>query len=357
MAVPLDEQDAAEFFTDLVQALGLRVIAQEQPDASDLVVLEAAGHRVLVQLRSMPAATPASVSRLMDEGNRAARSGALIVLVADRVPELAREELRRHGWGWLDLRGHLHIAGQGVFIDADVPPARERTQRADAFSGTAGLEITCSLLLRPDVRHGVRDLARDLRRSPSTVSEVLAALRKQDLISSDGLPVLPDLFWATADAWHPPAAPLADLPRPGAGPVNSALQLGFEDIAAQTGWALTDTMAAAAYGAPIGARSDHPPDFYVPTQEVLRRAVRLLGVPSDAAHRRAAVRVAPVPVICRQRVDPTNQDADPDGWGTVSEHWPLASPLFVALDLARDPGRGREVLEAWQPPQPWHRVW
>ena len=137
--------------------------------------------------------------------------------------------------------------------------------------------------------------------------------------------------------------------------MNAALRLGFDEVEAQPGWALTGTLAAAAYGAPIAARSGHPPDFYVPNPAILRRAVRLLGVAVDADHRRASVRVAPVPAVCDQRVDPVGQRAKT--WASTNEPWPLAKPLFVALDLARDPGRGREILEGWQPPQPWRRVW
>jgi hypothetical protein len=37
--------------------------------------------------------------------------------------------------------------------------------------------------------------------------------------------------------------------------------------------------------------------------------------------------------------------------------WPLAHPVFVALDLAQDTGRGREILDAWTPPERWARVW
>src|ERR1700728_4000185 len=188
---------------------------------------------------------------------RRARSCVLFFVPPKGVPWAARGELARHGWGWLDLRGHVHLAGRGLFVDVDVPPMKGRNERTDAFSGPAGLEIACSLLLNPDVRRGVRDLARDLGRSPSTVSEVLGAMRKQGLIGSDGLAVLPDLFWETASAWVSPEVALADLPRPGTGSVNAALQLGFEDVAQQPGWALTGTLAAAAYGAPVAARSDH----------------------------------------------------------------------------------------------------
>jgi hypothetical protein len=35
----------------------------------------------------------------------------------------------------------------------------------------------------------------------------------------------------------------------------------------------------------------------------------------------------------------------------------LAHPLFVALDLAADPGRGREILDGWTPPADVARVW
>jgi hypothetical protein len=352
-----EEADTADIFTALVKTLGLPVIEQGQPDAPDLVLLDNGGRRILVELKRISAATPSLVSRLVAHRERSGRPDVLYVLVADRIPEAARGELARHGWGWLDLRGHVHLAGRGLFVDVDVPPVKGRNERTDAFSGPAGLEIACSLLLNPDVRRGVRDLARDLGRSPSTVSEVLGAMRKQGLIGSDGLAVLPDLFWETASAWVSPEVALADLPRPGTGSVNAALQLGFEDVAQQPGWALTGTLAAAAYGAPVAARSDHPPDFYVPSQAIFRRAMRLLGVAADTAHRGASIRVAPVPAACEQRIDPAGSLDDPEAWASGSEHWPLTNPLFVALDLARDRGRGREILDGWQPPPPWRRIW
>lgn len=165
------------------------------------------------------------------------------------------------------------------------------------------------------------------------------------------------MFWETGSTWHSSDVPLADLPRPGDGSVNTGLQIGLQDATKQTGWALTDTLAEAAYGAPIAARSDYPRDFCVPSQASPRRAALLMGTASESARRRACVRIAPVPIIGRSRVDPADREADPAGWGTCGQHWPLAKPLFVALDLAQDPGRGREVLDGWDPPRPWPRVW
>ena len=88
------------------------------------------------------------------------------------------------------------------------------------------------------------------------------------------------------------------------------------------------------------------PDFYVPDQAVMRRALHLLGPASSHQTRAATIRVAPFALLCTQRVD------------LPSETWPLTRPLFVALDLAQDPDRGREVLAGWTPPQGvGPRVW
>jgi hypothetical protein len=355
MFVPTEERETAEIFIDLAEDLGLSVVEDDQLDTSDLVLLDVGGGRVLVELKRLQAPTPSQVSRLAEVEERRAQPDVLYVLVADRIPEAVRAELRSHGWGWLDLRGHMHLAGHGIFVDADVPRVKSRAERADAFSGSAGLEVACMLLLEPDMRHGVRDLARKLDRSPSTVSEVLGALRAQGLVTTDGVAVLPSLFWETSSAWQSREVPLMDLPRPGGGAANTALRLGFDDVEAQPGWALTGTLAAATYGAPVAARSDHPPDFYVPSSGILRRATRLLGFAVDPEHRRASVRVAPVPAVCEQRVDPVSQQAK--AWAFTNDPWPLAKPLFVALDLSRDLGRGREILGGWQPPYPWRRVW
>ena len=66
-----------------------------------------------------------------------------------------------------------------------------------------------------------------------------------------------------------------------------------------------------------------------------------------ASQAQVTVRVAPVPAVVKNRVD---LDANPT-------EWPLAHPLFVALDLAQDVDRGREILSTWTPNEGWTRVW
>jgi hypothetical protein len=150
--------------------------------------------------------------------------------------------------------------------------------------------------------------------------------------------------------WPPPAkrVHLARLPMPGGdATITQPLRLGLENAESTVGWALTDSAAAAVYGAPIAVRTGQFLDFYVPDQVTLRRASTLLGPVSSSAQARCAVRVAPVRAACGRRVD----------LATNPFEWPLAHPVFVALDLAQDAGRGREILGAWTPADRWARVW
>ena len=234
--------------------------------------------------------------------------------------------------------------GNGIFIHADVPPSVNRPGPREPLRTPAGLAVACALLAQPTTDHGVRTLAGELGRSPSTVSETLKALRDDGLVDGAANRPSTELFWAVADEWPSTRENLAAGPAPGDGTVNASLSIGFDDVEQTTGWALTGTLAAAAYGAPIVTQADQAPDYYVPTAAVLRRARTLLGT-TTPAEARATVRVAPVPAACSHRVD------------LSAETWPLASPLFVALDLAQDAGRGREILADWTPPEPWTRVW
>jgi hypothetical protein len=76
--------------------------------------------------------------------------------------------------------------------------------------------------------------------------------------------------------------------------VSKPLRLGLDDVETTTGWALTDSAAAAAYGAPLAVRSGQLLDFYVPDQATLRRAIVLLSSAPSRSEAHCGVRVAPV---------------------------------------------------------------
>jgi hypothetical protein len=337
------DDEAVTLLAEALKAAGAPFERPESPGVNADLVLTLGAHRVPVQIKRW-AIFPEHAVRTNPAFRAAADQDGFRVVVADRIGQEARRALQDAGWGWLDRRGTLHLEGSGVFIHADVPPSVGRPGPREPLRTPAGLAVACGLLAQPIVDLGVRALAHELGRSPSTVSEILKALRDEGLVVGTSNRPSTELFWAVADAWPSARENLAGGPAPGAGTVNASLSIGFDDVQHTTGWALTGALAAAAYGAPIVTQADQAPDYYVPTAVVLRRARTLLGTATPAGAR-ATVRVAPVPAACSHRVN------------LSAETWPLAAPLFVALDLAQDAGRGREILADWTPPEPWTRVW
>lgn len=228
----------------------------------------------------------------------------------------------------------------------DSTPVAAASTKA-AFAGEVGKEVAVVLLENPEAEHGVRELARQVERAPSTVSVALERLRAEGLVTSANEPVVPELFWELVAAWRYETIPLAGLPRPGEGSLNKQLRLGFGHGSAGqgwqldlVGWALTDTVAANAWGMPVVASSGYPPDFYVPSRLVLDRAIAAFGRSETVAERKCTVAVPPAGIACRARVD------------RPSTEWPTAPWIVVAIDLARDHSRGREILGRWTPPAP-----
>jgi len=336
--------DTAALVIDAFAQLGIEVQPLAgAPDRGVDLVLDPEGIRAEIQVKQRSLVTDDMVKRLLSD---ALPSNAALLVVADRVTDAARRLITERRCGYLDLRGRLALRTDRFVIDAEVEPVVERAERARALSGKVGLEVATSLLTQPHRSVTVRELSRGLGRSPSTVSEVLAALRRDELTDANNAVMDSRLFWQVADRWSTPRTPIAKLPVPGDPSLTQPLRLGLDDVD-KPGWALTDSVAAAAYGAPMAFRPGQVLDFYVPDLTVVRRATTLLGTASDASQARATVRAAPVPAVVQRRVD---LDTNP-------VEWPLAHPLFVALDLAQDVGRGREILDDWTPDSKWARVW
>jgi hypothetical protein len=250
------------------------------------------------------------------------------VLVADRITVDARERLNQGEWSWLDRRGHLRLRSPGVLIDTDVTPsARSAPSHNEPLRGRAGLSIAYRFLTHPT--EAISPTRSGLRFAPSTISEALERIRTAGLIDSDGLPVLPELFWMLAERWNPERTWLATEPDP-TDPASSE-------------WCVSGTAAAAALGAPIVSTTSVP-DLYVPGPVAVTIAARRFGVARDATVAAASIAVAPVAAVTEVMDD----DSRP------ARGWRLAHPIAVALDLAQDRSRGREVLDDWSPPE---RVW
>jgi len=309
-----------------LDAIGVHV-AEEQ---GRWVRLTTDGVQVELAVLTVAYATRTRIGEVLE---RSASPPRPTVLVADRITSDARRLLTDAGWGWLDRRGHLRIQAPGVLIDIDLDlPQRDGPGPDEPIRGRAGLAVAYRLLtVNRDVPVSPRRSS--LSFAPSTISEALSRLRSAGLIDSDGAPLLPELFWVVADHWKRERTWLATEPV-------------IEDVTNneldEDGWCISGTVAAVELGAPVVSLVGAAPDLYVPDPATVRIAARRYGVVADPYAARASIAVAPVPDVtaCRQL--------------PASQGWPVAHPVAVALDLAQDRARGREIIDDWWPPE---RVW
>ena len=330
----------AEAIAALIETLGLIGVVAEaisreswHDDISVDAVVEIATQRFDVEFKSV--VTAEQGKRLADR----VRLGTPLLVVANRIAADAKRSLRDAGVNYFDRRGELRIVSPPLFVDTFVEPLLPMASIGNRLlDSQVAKEVAIACLLTPDQPHGVREIARYIERAPSAVSRAMAGLRDNGLLTSAGEALVPDLFHELLSVWRRRATPLAALPGTGAREARR-LRLELGEPEDSTGWALTDTRAAASWGIPIVAGGDYPPDFYVPSELVLRAARSHLGESTDPASRACTVAVAPVRLACLRRVDHSH---------TTGEQWPVANHIVVALDIAQDRARGLEALEQWQ---------
>ena len=304
-------------------------------------MIEAAGQRFDVEVKSVVTAAQGELLA------RSARGEVPLIVVADRIATDAKRSLREAGVNYFDRRGELRIVSPPLFIDTLVESALPMAgSRSGSLDSQVAKEAAIACLLTPDRPHGVREIALYIDRAPSAVSNAMAGLRDDGLLTSAGEAMVPDLFHALLMGWRRRAVLLATLPDT-SGREAKRLGLGLDAPEGSTGWALTDTRAAASWGIPIVAGGDYPPDFYVPSESALRAARLNLAEAASPSSRACTVALAPVRLACLRRVDHSH---------VTGERWPVANHIVVALDIAQDRARGLEALEQW-PPDGIVRAW
>lgn len=280
-----------------------------------------------VELRELAVVTPALARGLGDSPRE-----AMGVVVADRISEAARLELAANGWGWFDRRGHLRLSAPSLQVMStfDRPRRANVAIRHASTFPPVGIEVAVALLKEPGRDWKVTDLAATLGRSAGGVSERLTALRDAGLVDRRNRPLCPDLFWELVVPWHVKPVGLASFPGLD-GPFSQLSWLGIPGD-----WVLTDTRAAVMLGAPLLAGTAVAPDFYVPQPSVVDSALsHFAGARADVAATVREIRYAGI-----HESEPFDRTAA--GFG-------IAHPVVVALDLAIDRARGREVVESWDP--------
>ncbi len=276
------------------------------------------------------------------------------IVVADQIAAEAKEHLVAAGWSWLDRRSEMRLRHNDTTMEIRLPPGglhpepRLRMALAAPASdgpirGRAGISYAAALLLGGDEQPpSIRSVARQIGMAPSTVSEAAAHLRAGGYVLPNGEPEVPDLFDALVAVWRPVhVQPVATRPVP-----NELEQLepNLDDLDA-IGWAQGSDEAALAWSAPMFLSGDRP-WIWVPDLRTARRAERQLGS-ADWDKAAGIIAVPPTPLVCMGRRRAPLDTID----------WPTPHPLYLALDLARDPGRGREILDGWRPPEPMPYPW
>lgn len=308
------ERSARVALTEALDSVGVSTIPAR--GAADLIVRNPEGKPLELRVKATSRVDPMHARRYLEQ-----RPGhGVLVVVADELTHAAQVELRGAGVGFLDRRGHLYLRDASLHLDLEVEPAprfRQTRSTRDPIRGGAGITVASALLLHAGEAIGVRDLARRTGLPVSTTSKALAPMRDAALVA-DGKALTPELFWALAEAWSPDRSALAERPPDGTG-------------------VLGGTVAAVELGAPVAVAADVPPDLYVTGATDVRRLEQRHGTTSGRS-RHASIAIEPTPLVTATAV---NQ---------------RAHPLFVALDLAQDRSRGREILDAWHPTEA-RRVW
>lgn len=340
---------------DLIEALeSLRYPLSahvEHSDGADLVAQLPDGKVVPIEVKALRTVTPDLVPQIVD---RHLSHGVTGVVVADQVTPAARDALAQAGWGWLDRRGHLGLVAGPLMIDMAIKPLLETSGQpaTRALETSVGLDVAVALLSMPNRKRTIRSLVDFTGRSMGAVHQAMRGLKGENLIDAGGQPLYRELFWEAADRWRPERVALAGVPRPGDARRTEQLHLGLDDIPGGVGWALCDVVAANVFGAPAPVSGDYPADFYVPDTRSIRVARAVYGEPMGAELRGATVAIPPVKWVCEHRVDAIALGRD-----HPMLEFGFVHPVIAALDLAADPSRGREILDSWNPPAPYVRVW
>ena len=323
---------------DELVALGAQVDGLDvvRVGASRVRVQLAAGESWPATVVAFDAIGEAQARQVVSKGGRGRK-----VAVANQISAPARDYLSGRGWSWVDRRVGAHFAGTGRDLEVRYvtrgseepgPGPRLASLAADGpIRGKAGLAYAAALLCSPEDPPSFRSVARAVSMTPTAVSNAAALLIEAGLVGPGNVPVLPELFWALAHVWDPlRVAAVASVPDA----CDAQARTARLD---EPGWVLGGDLAAAELGAPVFTLEQRP-WLWVPTDVDLRRAERACG-PSRWSDRVAVIAVPPTPLVCRWR-----RPGPSKGTG-----WPLPHPVFAALELARDPGRGQEILSAWTP--------
>ncbi len=246
------------------------------------------------------------------------------MIISDRLSRPVRELLNDLGYSWFDRRGQIRIWHPGLRIDAPVPlpstrePKTTARRVAKVFTDTT-MDVAVALLANSTERASPRALGSTLGRSPGYVSTVLRTFTAESLVSHEGRPLIPDLFWELAGRWSSEWTYVTET---------------RDVVLTQLQARLTGPHAAAILGAAVLLSDKEPVQLLVHNQQDIRRLIN-----------RGVLHIASHPSVARValRAQPNTAQYDFSVAGEA-----IAHPIICALDMAIDT-RGRETVANWVP--------
>lgn len=188
----------------------------------------------------------------------------------------------------------------------------------------AGLAAV-ALVRHPDPIPGIRETARLLDVSPGGVSLATRRFVDGGLLTHNHRAAVPRLFDTLSLFWKPEWVACSTVPEPEAGLVA------------------VGTLAGAAAAAPVVAQDFAPVELLAASAAQLRRIQRAQAPVYANTIPAALVAAAPSPAFTHGRSDTVD----------IAGH-PIAHDAIIALSIALDENRGREILDDWATV---HRVW
>ena len=332
--------EAVDALGAALQAVEIDLLGYRPGPPLDATVDVAVNDRTFtVALEHKAYCTGQAARQLIATTDRKAVEG-LPLVVADRITAEARDLLSDAGWSWLDRRGRLHVHWPTVRVDLDVAPSvpsATTVSTEPAISGRSGITVAYWLLRHPDRALSPTGQRSELTLAPSSISTAVHRLSDAGLVDDAGRAMVPELFWKLAAAWRTDRAWLARTPTPA--------DHSSPDLDGTT-WRRSGSAAAAAWGAPLVTTGSGPVELYVGGPVELSIARRRYGA-ADPGTGTTVLSVPPTTLVL------AGTDAADDV--PVVDGWAVAPMLAVALDLAQDRGRGREILAEWDHPGAvWH---
>lgn len=312
--------------------LGVEVTGRSLEPGTDAGITVRVDDRVLtVFIEAKAYGTEAQAADAIDR-TRSVDAECVLMFVADKITAAARDRLTDAGWSWFDRRGRLHLTAPGVRLDVDMlpdPRVGVGSARKAPIGGPGGLAVAYWLCAHPGESVSPTGLTSGLGFAPSTISTANRRLVDAGLVSGDGVGLFPELFWELAAAWHPERRWIATAPPPPPQPVDPTAPR----------WCVSGTAAAAAYGAPVVSSGAGPVELYVAGPVEISVALRRYHA-AEPGTGAASLAVAPVRAVTAPPRAESREPPEVDGW-------PAAPRLTVALDLAQDRARGRQILDDW----------